>query len=149
MIWLASQGRRVAAIATELHVTAETVRLWLKRFNAAGLEGLQDAPRSGRPVTYTPAQVGEVLVAALTNPQQVGLPLGCWTLDRLEAYRNEEKAIPIKRTRIDALLIAEGLCWRTQETWCGERARVEAPPDAQTAPVPSNLSFVQTGKRQS
>jgi transposase len=136
MIWLASQGRRVAAIATALHVNAETVRLWLKRFNAAGLEGLKDAPRSGRPATYTPAQVGEVIAAALTSPQQLGLPLGCWTLDRLEAYLNEEKGIPIKRSRIDELLIAEGLCWRTQETWFGERATVEAPPDQQTAPAP-------------
>jgi transposase len=136
MIWLASQGRRVAAIATALHVNAETVRLWLKRFNAAGLEGLKDAPRSGRPATYTPAQVGEVIAAALTNPQQLGLPFGCWTLDRLQAYLNEEKALPIKRSRIDELLIAEGLCWRTQETWFGERASVEARPDAQTAPAP-------------
>jgi transposase len=136
IIWLASQGWRVRAIAAELRLNAETVRLWLKRFNAAGLEGLKDAPRSGRPATYTPAQVGEVIAAALTSPQQLGLPLGCWTLDRLEAYLNEEKGIPIKRSRIDELLIAEGLCWRTQETWFGERATVEAPPDQQTAPAP-------------
>jgi transposase len=136
MIWLASQGRRVAAITTEVHVTAETVRLWLKRFNAAGLEGLKDAPRSGRPATYTPEQVGEVIAAAMTNPQQLGLPFGCWTLDRLEAYLNEEKAIPIKRSRIDEVLIAEGLRWRTQETWFGERATVEPSPDEQTAPAP-------------
>jgi transposase len=136
IIWLASQGWRVRAIAAEVRLNAETVRLWLKRFNAAGLEGLQDAPRAGRPAPYTPAQVGAVIAAALTNPQQLGLPFGCWTLDRLEAYRNEEKGLPIKRSRIDELLLAEGLCWRTQETWFGERATVEAPPDQQTAPTP-------------
>lgn len=135
MIWLASQGRRVSAIATELHVNAETVRLWLKRFNAAGVEGLKDAPRSGRPATYTPEQVGEVIAAALTNPQRLSLPFGCWTLDRLEAYLNEEKGIPIKRSRIDELLIAEGLRWRSQETWFGERATMDAAPDQQPAPL--------------
>ena len=51
MIWLASQGWRVPTIATDLRLNAETVRLWLKRFHAAGLEGLQDAPRSGRPAS--------------------------------------------------------------------------------------------------
>jgi transposase len=136
MIWLASQGRRVAAIATDLHVTAETVRLWLKRFNAAGLEGLKDAPRSGRPATYTPEQVGEVIAAALTNPQHLNLPFGCWTLDRLEAYLNEEKGIPIKRSRIDELLIAEGLRWRTQETWFGERASIASGADRPATPPP-------------
>ena len=134
MIWLSRQGWRVTAIAADLHVTAGTVRLWLKRFNAAGLEGLKDAPRSGRPATYTPEQVGEVIVAALTNPQQLALPFGCWTLDRLEVYLNEEKGIPIKRSRIDELLIAEGLRWRTQETWFGERASIASGADQPATP---------------
>lgn len=107
-----------------MHV--DTVRHWLKRFNARGLAGLQDAPRAGRPATYTPQQVGEVIVAALTDPQHLGLPFGCWTLDRLQVYLNEEKGIPIKRSRIDELLIAEGRRWRSQETWFGERATLEA-----------------------
>jgi transposase len=126
MVWLASQGKRVPAIARELRLHEQTVRAWLKRFAAAGLAGLQDAARPGRPATYTPAQVGEVIASALTHPQRLGLPFGCWTLDRLEAYLNEEKGIPIKRSRIDEVLIAEGLRWRSQETWFGERAVREA-----------------------
>lgn len=125
MVWLASQGKRVPAIARELRLHEQTVRAWLKRFAAAGLAGLQDAARPGRPATYTPAQVGEVIASALTNPQRLGLPFGCWTLDRLEAYLNEEKGILIKRSRIDEVLIAEGLRWRSQETWFGERAVLE------------------------
>ena len=134
MIWLASQGTGEAAIAQELRVKVRTVRKWLTRFNAAGVDGLTDAPRSGRPATYTPEQVGEVVATALTNPQTLGLPFGCWTLDRLEVYLNEEKALPMKRSRIDEVLIAEGLHWRTQETWFGERATVE-PDAAHAAPT--------------
>jgi transposase len=129
MIWLASQGQRVPAIARALQVHAQTVRHWLKRFNAAGLTGLKDAPRAGRPATYTPEQVGAVIATALTDPQQFGLPFGSWTLDRLEAYLNEEQRLPIKRSRIDEVLIAEGLRWRTQETWFGERATLPAGED--------------------
>ena len=125
IILLASRGKRVPAIARDLDVTEITVRTWLKRFNAAGLAGLQDRPRSGRPVTYQPEQVSEVIATALTNPQQLNQPFACWTLDRLAAYLNEEKKIPIKRSRIDDLLIAEGLRWRTQETWFGERVDPE------------------------
>jgi hypothetical protein len=36
-----------------------------------------------------------VLAAALTDPKQLGLPFGSWTLDRLQAYLNEPKGIPI------------------------------------------------------
>jgi len=126
----AHAGEPVRRIAREMGVGAGTVRLWVKRFNAAGVDGLADEPRAGRPPTYTPEQVGEVVAAALTNPQELGLPFGAWTLDRLAAYLNEEKGIPIKRSRIDQVLVAEGLRWRQQETWFGERAGVERPPDA-------------------
>lgn len=135
IIALAARGERVPAIAGALHLHERTVRVWLKRFNAAGVEGLNDAPRSGRPATYTPEQVGAVIATALTNPQWLDRPFGCWTLDRLEVYLNEEKGIPIKRSRIDELLIAEGLRWRTQQTWFGERASLEQSPGSATAPL--------------
>ena len=80
-----------------------------------------DEFRSGRPATYTSEQVAEVLMTALTNPQELNLPFGSWTLDRLETYLNAQKGTPIKRSRIDEIFIAEGLRWRQQETWFGER----------------------------
>lgn len=122
---LANQGHRVPAIAHQLQLTAITVRTWLKRFNAAGLAALTDKPRPGRPATYTPPQVAEGIATALTPPEHLGLPFASWTLDRLETYVNEHKGIAIKRSRIDELLITEGLRWRTHETWFGERVDPE------------------------
>ena len=121
MVRLASSGRTAPAIARELGVGADTVRTWLKRFNAEGLDGLRDRPRSGRPATYTPEQVSAVIATSLTKPDGLGLPFASWTLDRLQAYLNEVTGLPIKRSRIDELLLAEGLRWRAQETWFGER----------------------------
>lgn len=121
IIWHAAQGLTVPAIATHLHLHQQTVRLWLKRFNAAGLTALQDAPRAGRPATYTPEQISVVIATALTKPDTLGLPFGMWTLDRLEAYLNAQCHIPIKRSRIDDMLLAEGLRWRHEETWFSER----------------------------
>ena len=121
IIWHARSGARVPAIARALGVCEATVRLWLTRFNAHGLDGLGDAPRAGRPPTYTAEEVGEVIAASLTNPADLGLPFGSWTLDRLAAYLHETKDLPISRSRIGELLHAEGLRWREQETWFGER----------------------------
>jgi transposase len=122
----AAQGQAVRTIAARLGLHAQTVRLWLKRFNADGLAGLSDEPRVGRPTTYTPEDVSEVVAAALTKPTALGLPFGSWTLDRLETYLNEGQGIRIKRSRIDELLHVEGLRWRAQETWFGERAAIPA-----------------------
>jgi transposase len=125
VIRFAHEGRPGKAVAEELGLKPATVRKWLKRFNAKGLEGLRDAERPGKPPTYTPEQVGEVVATALTNPSTLGLPFASWTLDRLEVYLNDVKGIPIKRTRIDDILLAEGLRWRKQETWFGERVDPE------------------------
>jgi len=121
IIRLSSRGQRVPAIAAEVGCSEGTVRLWLRRFDAAGLDGLADAPRAGRPATYTPEEVGAVVAAALTDPQSLGLPFGCWTYDRLAASLNEAAGVPIKRSRINELLLGEGLRWRRQETWFGAR----------------------------
>lgn len=119
--WLAHQGGRVAGIATEVGCCQATVRTWIKRFNALGLAGLHDAGRSGRPPLYTAEEAGEVVATSLSDPQTLGQPFACWTLDRLQTYLNDERAIPIKRSRIAEILQAEGLRWRQQETWFGER----------------------------
>ena len=139
--WRSHQGRRVAAIRADLGIADGTVRLWLTRFNADGLDGLRDRRRGGRPATYTPEQVGEPVAASLTNPDELGLPFGSWTLDRLAAYLNEERGIAMKRSRIGEILQAEGLRWRTQETWFGERpdpafAEKRGPSSRSTPPRP-------------
>lgn len=121
VIWLSHQRSRVSVIASEVDLSEHGVRPWIKRFNDRGLPGLDDEPRPGRPATYTSEQVSVVIETSLTKPDSLGLPFACWTLDRLEAYLNEEKGIDIKRSRIDELLIGEGLRWRMQETWFSER----------------------------
>jgi transposase len=100
-------------------VSAETVRRRIRRFNAEGLAALEDHHRSGRPATYSADEVAVVVAAALTSPRRLGLPFASWTLDRLAAYLLEQKGIAMRRSRIDEILLAEGL--RRQETWFGER----------------------------
>jgi transposase len=121
MVAMSQQGLSVPAIAKQLGLGEKRVRDWVRRFNAQGLAGLEDKPRSGRPARYTLEQVGVVLEIALSKPQSLGLAFGSWTLDRLSAYLNEVKGIPSKRSRVDELLIREGLRWRKEETWFGQR----------------------------
>jgi transposase len=121
----AGQGEAVPAIAERPRRDAYTVRGWIKRFNAAGLAGLEDRPRAGRPPTYAPARVATVIATAPTEPRALDLPFASWTLDRLAAHLNEREGIAIKRSRIDGLLRAEGLRWRQHESWFGARVDPE------------------------
>lgn len=130
IIWLLHQGARVPAVAQALSVSEKTVRTWLTRFNERGLDGLTDNPRSGRPSTYTADAIGAVIATALTAPQTLGLPFASWTLDRLTSYLRERPSdlggpVPVSRSHIDRILSGEGLRWRKQETWFGERVHPE------------------------
>jgi transposase len=119
--WRASRGETPPCIAVALGVSAETVRRRIRRFNAEGLAALEDHYRTGRPATYAADAVATVITAALTSPQRLGLPFAAWTLDWLATYLLEHKGIAMRRSRIDEILLREGLRWRRHETGFGER----------------------------
>ena len=72
IVWLTNQGLRPPEIAERLQVSERMVRNRLHRFNEQGLQGLEEAPRSGRPVTYQPEVVSEIIQTALSKPQDLG-----------------------------------------------------------------------------
>ena len=125
IVWRASRGETPPAIAEALGLSAETVRRRIRRFNAEGLAAFDDHRRSGHPATYSPEAVATVIAAALSSPQSLGLPFAAWTLDRLAAYLLEHKDIAMRRSRINEILLQEGLRWRRHETWFGERVDPE------------------------
>jgi len=125
VVLAALEGDGVGAIAQRFQLSPATVYLWLHRFEERGLAGLADKPRGGRPPTYTREQVGTIVTTALSDPQPLGQAYSSWTLDRLAAYLAEQHGITMKRSRLDELLLAEGLRWRQQESWFGARVDPE------------------------
>jgi transposase len=122
IVQLAAQGATAPAIAQHLGVSEKAVRHWLKRFAATGMEGLEDAPRSGRPRTYQPEVTNQVIAKARSVPPKPEegegtVPPTChWTLDRLQAELAKD-GILIKRSQIRRLLKAEHIKWQKPRTW--------------------------------
>lgn len=54
IVLLAADGVPIRQIAPTMGVDRNVVRRWLDRFRAAGLDGLTDRPRSGRPRAFSP-----------------------------------------------------------------------------------------------
>jgi transposase len=48
-------------IAKQLGLARQTVLRWEQRFLQSGLEGLKDAPRSGRPATIGPEKIAHIV----------------------------------------------------------------------------------------
>jgi transposase len=116
----ALEGLKAPEISARMDLCGATVRHWLKRFNARGLQGLEEDVRSGRPPTYSAEQRSAVVNTALTSPADLGLPFASWTLDRLVVYLSQQ-GIAMRRSRISEIFIQEGLKWRHEETWFGAR----------------------------
>jgi transposase len=121
IILLSNQGHLAVEIGGKLGIHERTARRWIGRFNRLGIAGLEEGPREGRPRVYSTDEVGIVLQIALTAPAQLDQPFHSWTLDRLVIYLTEVKGIPIKRSRLSEIFRHEGLRWRHQEGWFGER----------------------------
>ena len=122
-------GLRVPAIAEELGCHEQTVRRWLERFNAAGVDGLAHAGGQGRKRRITEAQRSRIIALVKTPPpgrlrrgpdgqlevaDATGPPE--WTLDALtDADRTE--GIEVHRSQVRRILLAEGVRWRRTHTW--------------------------------
>jgi transposase len=69
IVLAAAAGESNQQIAAALAIPEVTVGKWRRCFARQGLEGLQDAPRSGRPVKHSPEIVQRVQQRACQKPQ--------------------------------------------------------------------------------
>jgi transposase len=110
MILLAAeQGLKVPQIAAIVRESEATVLRWLKRYLAEGLEGLQDAPRPGRPSELTEAYRMALLAAMRRRPRSLGLPFSLWTLQRLVDYLAEHTRIRVSDETVRRALKQAGI----------------------------------------
>lgn len=62
------EGASRAEAASACGMDRQTLRDWVHRYNAAGVAGLTDAPRSGRPAALSEAQMAELKALVLAGP---------------------------------------------------------------------------------
>ena len=92
----AAAGQRNEVIARQLNCSPTTVRLWRRRWaeafaSLAAVDAepaelraqiaavLADAPRPGRPDTFTAEQIVQIIALACTPPAETGRPIDAWT----------------------------------------------------------------------
>jgi transposase len=129
IITLSWAGWHTTAIAAEVGCHAKTVRQWLHRFNAGGLDGLGDRPISGRPRRLTEHDRGCIIALARADPpgrpqRTAGGDLlaadahgpAQWTLDSLVEAAHAE-GIEVARSQVRRILLAERVRWRHTRSW--------------------------------
>jgi len=77
IVLLGADGHQNTAIAARLDVHVNVVRTWRKRFFEAGLDGLADRPRPGRPQSF-PSEVAKVGAMDCEPTVEGEVPLPRW-----------------------------------------------------------------------
>ena len=110
IILLAAEKRMVAAqIAEIVRMSEESVRTWLKRYQAEGIEGLRDDPRPGVEPTVTEEYRIKLVSVVRRRPRSLELPFSMWTLQRLADYLAEAIGIRVSDETIRRYLKREGI----------------------------------------
>jgi len=122
-------GERVEAIAKELGCSPQTVRRRLHRFDAEGIEGLGNRPKSGRRRRLTTFDDSKIIALVRQPPpgrlvtQRDGTMVARdeqgsaqWSLNAL-AQAAKEAGIPVKRSQIRRILRKERVRWRQTHSW--------------------------------
>ena len=129
IIALSWDGLGVAAIAARVGCHDNTVRRWLHRFNAAGIDGLGNRPGCGRKRRITEAERSVIIALARSVPPgrlardaagelSAGDERGPaqWTLDTL-AQAARAAGIAVGRSQVRRILLAEKVRWRRTRSW--------------------------------
>jgi transposase len=126
---LSWDGLGVRGIAAEVGCHENTVRRWLHRFNAAGIDGLGNRPGAGRKRRITEADRSAIIALARSVPPGRLVRDGAgelsaereegpaeWTLDTLTRVAREAD-IEVGRSQVRRILRAEEVRWRRTRTW--------------------------------
>ena len=105
-------GHRPEAVAEMLLVTASTVYQWHHRWEAEGLEGLVDRPKSGRPRKADENYCKLLAEALEVDPGSIGYAFTVWTSDRLRAHLERLTGISLSLGRFSILMDEMGYVYR-------------------------------------
>lgn len=109
ILLLAEQGLAVAEVAATVRESGETVRRWAHRYAAEGIDGLADAPRSGKPAKAGAAYRERLAELVRRRPRALDLSFSMWTAARLADRLAKETGLRMSVASIHRLLRAAGL----------------------------------------
>lgn len=105
----AEQGMVAPQIGDIVRLNEESVRRWLKRYEAEGIEGLKDDPRPGVAPVVTPEYRTQLVTAVRRRPRSLGQPFSLWTCQRLADYLAEVTGIRVSDESVRRYLALEGI----------------------------------------
>ncbi len=119
MVQLAASGESISGIARALGTSRARVGDWLGRFEEEGVRGLEDQPRSGRPVEITALERHQVIAAACGDPSEFGLERTVWSHEALAvALERSGRVGSISSSTVGRILAEAEIKPHRVKAWC-------------------------------
>ena len=137
-VLLACCDKEFVEISRIVNLSAKAISRWVRRFDEslealrlveqggitaklrrAIVDCLRDAPRSGRPGTFTPTQVASVISIACEDPQKSGRPVTFWTAKEIaDEVKLRNIAPSISMSQVQRFLNRVHLRPHRTKGWC-------------------------------
>ena len=114
-------------------VSVTTVYNHFNRFKEAGIAGLPDKAKSGRPTKATPEYIALLEATLDSDPQEKGYAFTVWTQARLRSYLAQETGIDLSHSRFHELMKRLGYRYRQPKRDLGHKQNPELREQAQLA----------------
>lgn len=109
VLLLVEKGMVAAEISEIVRLNEESVRTWLKRYAAEGIEGLSDEPRPSVTPTVTEHYRDALIAAVRQHPRSLGQPFSLWTLQRLADYMADQTGLRVSDETVRRYLGLAGI----------------------------------------
>jgi transposase len=105
-------GNKPELVAELLAVAPSTIWNWHRRYRAAGLVGLVNQAKSGRPAKANVTYLDALARALAADPRTLGYAFSVWTINKLRHYLEQQTGILLSYSRMRALLSKQGYVYR-------------------------------------
>lgn len=112
MILLSSKGYSVQQIADIFECDPSSVRVWIELFEAEGVKGLHDRPKSGRPPKAGVVAQQQIRQTVAAQPTRFGYLFGFWTVVTLCAHLATSLGVKVSTATVRRVLWKLGYRWR-------------------------------------
>lgn len=103
------EGASRTAAAEACGMDRQTLRDWVHRYNAGGIAGLADSPRSGRPAALSEAQIRELKELVLAGPDHAKDGVVRWRCIDLRSVIKTRFDVTVHERTVGKLLRQLGL----------------------------------------
>jgi transposase len=102
-------GRKTEELQSMYNTSHKAICNWVNRYNAQGVEGLKERPRSGRPGRLSEEDKIQLRRVVLSSPAEQGFSSAAWTWATVSEYIRLTFDVNYKKAQIYNILHSIGL----------------------------------------